>query len=449
LFYSFVRAIVAFALRLFYRVRMGARREEIDGPVIYAGNHPNALIDPALIFIITRRHVTFLAKAPLFAMPVLGWLLRGLDALPVYRKQDDPSLVQRNEASLDAAADALVFGRAITLFPEGRSHSEPELAELKTGVARIALRARSRGAAVKIVPVGLTYADRNRFRSEVLIEVGEAIEVAPADGPDAVHALTARIATGLRRVTLNLEQWEDLPLITTAEELYALRTGDSPRDNERIRAFAEGVRLLRAEQPARFKQIQRELMVFRRALKLARVDPSQLALTYRPMPVLWFVARNLAVLVLGLPLAALGLLLFALPFYIPRWIASALKPELDVVGTVKFFGALLVAPLWMALLTALAWMKLGVSRAVLVLFGLLPLALFTRYFLEHWRGVMQDARTFFVLGNRAGLKSRLLAEEEKLAAQIESVANELRPRLAAQPNPQFPPSVRKDLQNRR
>ncbi len=436
--YSLVRAIVAFALRLFYRVKLGARPEEIYGPVIYAGNHPNGLIDPALIFIITRRHVTFLAKAPLFAAPVLGWLLSRLGALPVYRRQDDPSLMQKNEASLEAAADALVQGRAITLFPEGRSHSGPELAELKTGVARIALRARSRGAPVKIVPVGLTYAEKNRFRSEVLIDVGEKIDVPLADGPEAVQGLTARIASGLRRVTLNLERWEDLPLITTAEELYAFRTGEAPRDPERIRAFAEGVRVLRAEQPERFQEIRQELIAFRRALDLARVDPTSLALTYRPIPVLWFVIRNLALLVLGLPLAAVGLVLFALPFYIPRWIASALKPDLDVIGTVKFLAALLVAPLWIAVLTTLAWIKLGVPWAMVVLLGSLPLAIFTRYLLEHWRGTMHDVRTFFVLGSRGGLKSRLSGKGEKLAAQIESVANELRPRLAAQPNPPQP-----------
>ena len=144
---------------------------------MFVGNHPNGLIDPALVFVLTHRHVTFLAKEPLFRIPVIGWLLRGLQCLPVYRKQDDPSQMGKNEGTLDAARGALVAGRAITLFPEGKSHSEPSLAELKTGAARIALSAAKQGAAVRIVPVGLTYADKHRFRSEVLIEMGAPIEV--------------------------------------------------------------------------------------------------------------------------------------------------------------------------------------------------------------------------------------------------------------------------------
>src|SRR5262249_40189364 len=171
-FYRVVRAIVRFALHLLYRVRVHASPAEVAGPVIYVSNHPNGLVDPALIFVITPRPVTFLAKAPLFQVPLLGQILKGLRALPVYRKQDDAHLMSQNEGTLEAATEALVGGRALMLFPEGKSHSEPSLVELKTGAARMALRAASQGAQVKIVPVGLTYEEKQRFRSEVLIEVG-------------------------------------------------------------------------------------------------------------------------------------------------------------------------------------------------------------------------------------------------------------------------------------
>ena len=148
MFYRLVQAVVSFAVRLFYRVRVSAPEREPEGPVIFVGNHPNGLMDPALVFILTRRRVTFLAKAPLFALPVLGAVLCGLDALPVFRRQDDPGQMNRNEGTFEAATGALVAGRALTLFPEGKSHSEPGLAELKTGAARIAFRAHA-GPAIR------------------------------------------------------------------------------------------------------------------------------------------------------------------------------------------------------------------------------------------------------------------------------------------------------------
>ena len=41
---------MSLALGLFYQVKVNAPAAEPEGPVIFVGNHPNALIDPALVF---------------------------------------------------------------------------------------------------------------------------------------------------------------------------------------------------------------------------------------------------------------------------------------------------------------------------------------------------------------------------------------------------------------
>jgi 1-acyl-sn-glycerol-3-phosphate acyltransferase len=434
-FYSFVRAVVALTLRLFYRVKVNSPAAEPEGPVLFVGNHPNGLIDPALVFILSRRHVTFLAKAPLFRMPVLGWLLKGLDALPVYRKQDDPTQMSRNEGTLDAAKGALVKGRAITIFPEGKSHSEPSLAELKTGAARIALSAAKEGAAVRIVPVGLTYEDKHLFRSEVLIEVGTPIEVkdflptAASGEVEPVQRLTEAIASGLRSVTLNLERWEDLPLIRLAEQLYAFRQGEK-MEPERLKYWAQGLRLFRSERPEHHDRMRGELMSFQRRLELVRADPKDLTLAYQPGAVTRFVLKNLAALVLGLPLFALGLALFYLPYLVPRW--ASRKAELDMQATVKFLAAFLMVVVCWAGLTVGAWAWAGWPGGLVALVGVPPLALFTLYFSEQWVEVLRDVAVFFTLGGRARLKARLLVESERLGAEVERLAGEYRPRLEQQ-----------------
>jgi len=420
--YAFLRAVVSFALRLFYQVKVTGSPARTGGPVMFVGNHPNGLIDPALIFVITPRHVTFMAKAPLFR-------------IPVYRKQDNPALTQRNEGTLDAAAGALIDGRAITIFPEGRSHSEPQLAELKTGAARIAFKAARGGAPVTIIPVGLTYAEKHLFRSEVLIDVGEPIEVkeflpaAPEGEPKAARELTRAIASGLRRVTLNLESWEDLPLIQTAEALYAFRLGEKAQDPERLRRFARGVHLFRAEQPERFERVRGELLAFQRRLALVRADPDDLTLVYRPGQVYGFAFRNLARLLVGLPLAALGFALFWLPYQVPHGLARLTRPSLDIEATVKFAAALVVAPLWLLLIFLAVGWRLGFLAGFLVAALAVPLALLTRSFVEHWDSVLNDVRVFFTLGSRTRLKALLLAEGDKLAAEVERLASELGPRV--------------------
>ncbi|NVJ26094.1 1-acyl-sn-glycerol-3-phosphate acyltransferase [Myxococcus sp. AM011] len=435
MFYACVRAVVAVCLRLFYRVKVNAPDAEPEGPVLFVGNHPNGLIDPALVFVLTRRKVTFLAKAPLFRLPVLGWLLKGLDALPVYRKQDDPTKMGGNEGTLDAAKGALVQGRAITIFPEGKSHSEPGLAELKTGASRIALSAAKEGAPVRIVPVGLTYAEKHVFRSEVLIDVGPAIDVAaflPADAasePESVRALTERIAEGLRAVTLNLEQWADLPLVQLAEQLFSFKQGGT-LDAERLRLWARGVQLFRAQEPERFEDVRTHLASFQRRLALVHAEgPKDLALVYRTGNVVLFVVKNLLALVFGLPLAALGLALFWLPYQVPR--AASRKAELDVQATVKFLTAFVVALVWWGALTVAAGVWGGAVWAVLTFVAVPPLALFTLYFAERWDVLKRDIDVFFTLGNRARLKALLLSDGERLAAEVERLAEEYRPKVDA------------------
>nr|WP_217439856.1 lysophospholipid acyltransferase family protein [Myxococcus sp. CA056] len=422
-------------MRLFYRVKVNAPGAEPEGPVLFVGNHPNGLIDPALVFILTRRKVTFLAKAPLFRMPVLGWLLKGLDALPVYRKQDDPTKMGGNEGTLDAAKGALVQGRAITIFPEGKSHSEPGLAELKTGASRIALSAAKEGAPVRIVPVGLTYAEKHVFRSEVLIDVGPAIEVAtflPADAasePDSVRALTERIAEGLRAVTLNLEEWADLPLVQLAEQLFSFKQGGT-LDAERLRLWARGVQLFRAQEPERFEDVRTHLASFQRRLSLVHAEgPKDLALVYRTGNVVPFVVKNLLALVFGLPLFALGLVLFWLPYQVPR--VASRKAELDVQATVKFLTAFVVALVWWAALTVAAGLWGGTFWALPTFLIVPPLALFTLYFAERWDVLRRDIDVFFTLGNRARLKVLLLSDGERLAAEVERLAEEYRPKVDA------------------
>jgi|CXWL01.1.fsa_nt_gi 1-acyl-sn-glycerol-3-phosphate acyltransferase len=437
--YLVLRVIVTWLLKLFYRLEEVADPHHalaLRGPVIFVGNHPNGLVDPGLILILAKRKVTFLAKAPLFSIPVLGALIRALGALPVFRKQDDPAQMSGNEGTLAAAVQALTGGRAITLFPEGKSHSEPQLAELKTGCARIALEACRKKADVHIVPVGLNYDEKNRFRSLVRVDVGEPIaasaflEAPGADAFAAAKVLTDKIAVGLSAVTLNLEKWEDLPLLKTAEALYALKKGEAKSDAQRLRAFAAGMALLRQEQTGRYEELKTQVQAFARRLDLVQVKPHALALDYRPGVVLRFIVRNLFALFVGLPLFVAGMVLFCLPYFIPRWAVKIFKVDIDVEATIKVLLTLLLVPVWWGLLTVLAYIYAGASLALGVCLALLPLALFTRYFLERRVQAVGDARTFLTLVSRAQLKQSLLDEGTALAAQIEQLVNELQPRVA-------------------
>jgi len=436
-FYRLVRSIVSVALGLFYRIEVTRRVEDFAGPVMFVGNHPNSLIDPAMVFMITTRPVTFLAREPLFRAPVLGWILRGLDALPVYRKQDHPGLMEKNEGTLDAAAKALFDQRAITIFPEGRSHSEPQLSDIKTGCARIALKVAKGGKALRIIPIGFTYAQKQQFRSKVHVEVGEPIlvEAVGALEGDAeqqwVRTLTNKVGDAMRAVTLNLETWEDLELIQTADRLFAMRNGFREKDVDRLRLFAKGASMLRNYDPERFDDLKEDVLSYKKRLDVVRAEPESVGLQFESSQVLRFITRNLAAMLFGFPLFLLGLVLFAVPFLFLRALALAVPVSRDRVATLKFVSAVLMVPLWWTGLVAAGWSMWGIPGMLVALLGALPLALFTRYFLERRHAAFNDMLAFFRLGSREKLRAHLLTEGERLQEEIQRTADELMPKLEA------------------
>jgi glycerol-3-phosphate O-acyltransferase/dihydroxyacetone phosphate acyltransferase len=161
------RWFVRRSLHLYYsRIEVeGRERLPAGGAVLFVANHPNSLMDPALIGYTAQRPVHFFAKAPLFDVPVFGALMHALGMVPAYRGQDDKASVRKNLETLDVGAQYLGRGEAVGIFPEGKTHDREGLEQVRTGAARIAWPAVQSGAGVMIVPLGLNYERKEKFRS--------------------------------------------------------------------------------------------------------------------------------------------------------------------------------------------------------------------------------------------------------------------------------------------
>src|SRR6266540_2099669 len=230
---TLLRSLLRLVLRIFFsRIEVtGIERVPREGPVIFVLNHPNGLIDPAFLLCLAPRRVSFLAKAPLFRMPVIGAIARAFEAIPVHRRQDAGSDLAKNAQTFEAARAVLVRGGTIAVFPEGGSHSDPKLRPLKTGTARIALGAAAAlppNMTIEIVPAGLYYRAKKTFRSAALLHFGDPLPVeriplaAGAEPPpEPVLQLTERLGSALRAVTLEAEEGEVHALVARAQRVFS------------------------------------------------------------------------------------------------------------------------------------------------------------------------------------------------------------------------------------
>ena len=409
-----------------------------DGPVLITANHPNSLLDPLIVFRASGRVARPLAKAPLFEQAILGTVLRALGGLPVYRRQDDPAQMHRNDETFSAAIGALEAGDAVQIFPEGRSHSEPTLVPLRTGAARIALAAEAAAGwqlGLRIVPLGITYRRKSLFRGNALAVIGDPFGIGDlrslneSDPAAAVRTLTDRIAQRIQQVTLNLASHEDLELIETADRLYAREKGlRAWREREgmadrmpRLQFFARGLAWLRAREPERHSRLERTVRRYHRALSLFGAAEADVPTGYGTARVVRYVIREAAVLVIGLPFALLGAIVWAPAWWAPRLAVHLIRPEFEAIATYKLATSFVVVPLTLAFVGTLAWWIAGpwIALAAVVTATLCGLAAIA--WRERRERVREDVRVFFrVLRNRRGA-DRLASVRASLVAEFDEI----------------------------
>lgn len=210
--YGLLRWFTGIALHWFYSSIqvIGRDRIPISGPVILAASHHNALVDALIAGWIAPRRLTLTAKATLMDNVLLRWLFPIIGVVPLRRVSDemkrqgaarvDPA---RNTGAFESILDVLESGEMILIFPEGISHSNPQLAPLKTGASRIALEARDKRKIqnLQIIPLGLSFEDKGNPGTAVLAEVGEPLSMDALESL-GVDELTTLLAGRLAAVSL-------------------------------------------------------------------------------------------------------------------------------------------------------------------------------------------------------------------------------------------------------
>jgi 1-acyl-sn-glycerol-3-phosphate acyltransferase len=379
------RSCVRRILRFYYpRIEIdGRERIPPDGAVLFVANHPNSLMDPAVIGFTARRPVHFFAKAPLFDVPVFGALMHALGMVPAYRGQDDKASVRKNLETLDVGAKYLGRGEAVGIFPEGKTHDREGVEQVRTGAARIAASAVTGGAALQIVPLGLNYERKERFRSAIWVRVGEPIDATKifrehgGEERKAMRSLTEEIDRRLKQVVvhLNEERWQ--PFLPELEVLLPPTADEAREPIATLRArkqLADAINFFFDTDRPRAEVVGAAMEQHRAQLAVAglTVDSPVLRLGVTRLT-LRLLADTLRLLI-GLVPALAGTLHHLVPFAITRGLVQLVKhPGRATLALNRLMIGLPVYGFWYAAV----WWLLATRTQVWIAWlwtGLMPLA---------------------------------------------------------------------------
>jgi len=431
-----VRFGILSLVQLFYpRIEVhGGHNLPVGHSMLLVANHPNSLLDPLIIMIGIGRHVSFLAKSTFFSNPIGRQLMNAFGALPVYRQSDErqeaaphTDRANRNEATFARCRALLRSAQPLALFPEGTTHSNTMMLPLRTGAARIALSAVAESGGrldLRIIPLGLWYQNKSRFRSSVLVVVGQPFGLAEfatryAVVPDeAVDALTEQIELHLDSVVLQAENAEvlrgipSLAIWTAAHEPQTLE-----EQHARAAKLLAAHQRLRVLDPVRLKQIEQQARHYAAVLSTLGIDdPWSLELSSaRRGRMLWLAC----ILVIGFVPALLG---FALS-YGPYRLAAPLTPLLmgdyeETISTGKLIiGTILVALGWL-IAAVIGGILFGVVWGMLLLVIAPPLAYIALRWGESWHEFRETLSDIWLILRHRMLVQELVARRQALAEQV-------------------------------
>ena len=463
-----ITGLLRVAFKLYFRSIniQGLERFPQHGSVLLVANHPNSLLDPAILVTLLPRPIHFGASIIIFKGSFVR-ILEAFGAIPLVRAQDDrhgetpsgrfarqgetPSRrfarqgMGGNIGAFKKFSRLLRDGQIVAIFPEGITQDEPHLAPFKTGPARIALQAESaRDFALQlaIVPVGLQFEPRRQFRGDAFIRIGEPFAIADLaqtyaeDSHRAAEALTDRIIAGIERVAYHVESTDKIPFVERLVDVYFLRArrtgifgvrGAGVR-GELKQKMAACLNHYVVADPEAVADIERELKRYERLRDAAGIDRRLLEQPARLLPGPLAPVQAAVEAMVGVGPALFGCLTSAVPFFLTRMAARrAVRTSKETVLSLSHILAGAVAfPLVYGLEVAWVWSEF--SRAATIAFALLlvPSGLFAWLWWRRMKTLAVNVGGRVASWMKVEALARVVAQRNELLRRMERMRERYR-----------------------
>ncbi|MFQ5752958.1 MAG: 1-acyl-sn-glycerol-3-phosphate acyltransferase [bacterium] len=446
LLYRLIRTIMKIVMSVFFQ-KIELRHGEYvpkRGPVVFVANHPNSIMDALVMGVVTKRKVNYIGHAGLFSNKLKSWFLKSCGVIPIYRHEDTPDKMNRNIAAFEACYEVLEKGETIGIFPEGTSDMLRKVKKVKTGAARIILETERRNnytLGIKVLPIGLYFFSRTRFRSKVLVNIGKPIEIEPffelnqEDNYEAVFNLTNAIQQHLERLTVNIRHEEldqfvrDIEILFR-DELKKESAGIPQSSKSTVNDFfltkkiAECVEYYYEHYPERVRVLQDKINVYKRKLKRLHLKDTMLKEKQSFSQLLRISMKTFGSAFLSFPLALYGIVNNFIPYFIAEYFAKKFIDERTKILSALLIGGGSAFVSFYSVQIFLVWYIWGVLWCAIYVVSLPITGLFALAYVKEIREEQERISfSFFIFTNRQ-LLNKMRRERRKLITDMYSIKEE-------------------------
>jgi 1-acyl-sn-glycerol-3-phosphate acyltransferase len=174
MFYSFLKVLVRFVLKIFFRKIhiTGVEHIQINKAQLIASNHPNGFLEPLVMACFFPKPLHFLVRGDVFDNPLLKPLLTSTNQIPIFRFRDGFSKLRENSQTMDESIKVILDKKNLLIFAEGGTESIKKLRPLQKGISRIAFQAieKDPNLDLEIIPVGINFTYPSLFNRQSCFE---------------------------------------------------------------------------------------------------------------------------------------------------------------------------------------------------------------------------------------------------------------------------------------
>jgi hypothetical protein len=362
--------------------------------------------------------------------------------IPVYRKQDDPSLMNKNEETFNKCYEHLEKGGAILMFPEGISITERKLKPIKTGAARIVLGAEARNdfkLNTKIVHIGLNYENPHKFNRNLFVNINPAIntssyeETYANDSFKAAQDLTNDITKELEKLVIDIEDKYTDELVNNIEILYKYKLSrdlgisedDKSRDFIITKNIVETVNYYKVIEPKRVENMKSRLAIYFENLKKLGLSDGDILNNQQNDSFVLSNLKALFTIIIGFPFYVYGLINNFLPFEIPGFLASKITKSIEFRGAIGMVGGMFTFLLFHSIQIIIVWKLTHIQWLTIAYAVSLPISgLFTYWYYHTVLEIKNKWLLMMVFYKKSVFISNLITERENLISEFDKAKNE-------------------------